>query len=422
MGSRAWMVPLAAWLAATACAQGLETLHDFTGVEGRRPYSSLIEGPGGALFGTTAYGGAANGGTVFRIERDGTGYGVLHDFAQRNDGVRVYNSLAVVGTHLYGVAWAGGANGAGTLYRVDAAGGGFQVAHHFGGSATPSNGGLPYSAPVAVGHRLFGMTSGGGINGLGSVYMFDTTSETYSTLHSFSAGDGTKPFGALTPVGEWLYGTTSDLASTTSAGTIFRMRQDGTAFEVVHRFAGGAQGGYPQDSLAFDGVGTLYGTTFGSGTGSQDQGVVFKYDLSASSYQVLHDFASSSFDGARPSGSLVVVPGGSTLYGVSQGTGTAVGLEPGTLFQVATDGTGFQVLHTFTGLEQGDTPLRTPILVDSTLYGVSIFGGPSQTDDAKGYGKIWSVTVPEPSLPALLSVAVAGVLAGRMVIRRGVRR
>src|SRR6266404_5979788 len=47
---------------------------------GYHPYSALIEGTNGALYGTTSYGGYFAAGTLFRVQKDGTGYIVLHHF------------------------------------------------------------------------------------------------------------------------------------------------------------------------------------------------------------------------------------------------------------------------------------------------------------------------------------------------------
>ena len=61
---------------------GYAVLHRFPGVTGDRiaPWAGLVEGRDGALYGTTLQRGGANGGTVFRLNKDGSGYRVLHSF------------------------------------------------------------------------------------------------------------------------------------------------------------------------------------------------------------------------------------------------------------------------------------------------------------------------------------------------------
>ena len=55
----------------------------------------------------------------------------------------------------------------------------------------------------------------------------------------------------------------------------------------------------------------------------------------------------------------------------------------GTIFQVNTDGSGFQIPHVFSygggNLTDGSTPSGSLLLLGSTLYGMTYFGGSSQT-------------------------------------------
>src|SRR5262249_16304378 len=58
-------------------------LHIFpaTNGDGLEPVAGLIQGTDGALYGTTLGGGTSSNGTVFKINTDGGGYKVLHNFA-----------------------------------------------------------------------------------------------------------------------------------------------------------------------------------------------------------------------------------------------------------------------------------------------------------------------------------------------------
>jgi uncharacterized repeat protein (TIGR03803 family) len=57
-------------------------LHSFPTVptDGRMPRSALVEGADGALYGTTQNGGPGDNGTIFRLNKDGSDYRVLHSF------------------------------------------------------------------------------------------------------------------------------------------------------------------------------------------------------------------------------------------------------------------------------------------------------------------------------------------------------
>jgi uncharacterized repeat protein (TIGR03803 family) len=67
---------------------GEAVLHSFlpTDGDGQRPYGALVQGSDGTLYGvtseggSTAHGGSSGGGTIFKINPDGSGYSILHSF------------------------------------------------------------------------------------------------------------------------------------------------------------------------------------------------------------------------------------------------------------------------------------------------------------------------------------------------------
>ena len=48
-------------------AQSLTTLYSFAGSDGAQPYAGLVQGSDGNFYGTAGVGGANNAGTVFRL-------------------------------------------------------------------------------------------------------------------------------------------------------------------------------------------------------------------------------------------------------------------------------------------------------------------------------------------------------------------
>lgn len=88
--------------------------------------------------------------------------------------------------------------------------------------------------------------------------------------------------------------------------------------------------------------------------------------LRASSYNVLHSFDGNP-DGESPSASLYDLNG--TLYGTTYYGGTHT---QGTAYSISTDGTE-KVLHSFgSGSSDGNTPTAGLIDVDGTLYGTTV--------------------------------------------------
>ena len=94
---------------------------------GTWPRNALIQGSDGAFYGTTLSGTA--GGTVFRVNGDGSGYKVLHDFVEAS----TFPQGVVEGIdgRLYGTTLAGGSNNAGILFALGKDGSGYRALHQF---------------------------------------------------------------------------------------------------------------------------------------------------------------------------------------------------------------------------------------------------------------------------------------------------
>jgi uncharacterized repeat protein (TIGR03803 family) len=386
-----------------SCCAAIAVLHEFDGENGKTPYGGLVKGAS-AYFGTTVRGGQFNNGTLYRFDPASNSYTVLHEFSLASGGYP-YNHLVATDSEILGAASRGGNGNQGVLYRFRLGSGQYEVLHHF--ALSVDNGAVPYTSPSLLNGALYGLTYRGGVNDLGSVYRFDLARAEFAVLRSLDVASGCRPFGGVTVVGGWLYGMTSDHLDPAARGTIFRLRPDGSAFEVVHRFGGGASGGYPYDGLTFDGHRKLYGTTLGYYTDLSDEGVLFRFDIETGEYRVLHDFGSMTGDGAKPNGSPVLSWDGATLYCLTHGSEVWGGDEYGTLFSVKTDGSDFKVLHTFSGGYEGDTPMRTPVLEGQVLLGTTAVGGAPQDPvdhwlDGRGYGLIWRFNLSTPPTAAEL--------------------
>jgi uncharacterized repeat protein (TIGR03803 family) len=71
------------------------------------------------LYGTTARGGTALQGTVFKIDTNGHET-VLHSFVRRPDGLDPEGGLVIDNLgNLYGTTQAGGSEGKGTVFKID---------------------------------------------------------------------------------------------------------------------------------------------------------------------------------------------------------------------------------------------------------------------------------------------------------------
>src|SRR5262245_22497894 len=86
-----------------------EVLHVFSCPGGCPSGAGLTEGHDGKLYGTTPGGGTAGGGTVFRLNPDGTAFEILHSFACESDGCFPQGTLTAASDgKFYGTTFIGG--------------------------------------------------------------------------------------------------------------------------------------------------------------------------------------------------------------------------------------------------------------------------------------------------------------------------
>ena len=347
--------------------------------DGSGPYAGLIRDGAGNFYGTTAYGGLAGYGTVFKLDATG-GETVLHSFTFGGaDGSKPFAGLVRdAAGNLYGTTSDGGGigctiYGCGTVFKLDTSGT-ETVLHRFTGGA---DGGNPYTGLVRdPAGNLYGTTYYGGSSnncyqGCGTVFKLDTTGAE-TVLHSFTgAPDGNWPSGSLIldATGNF-YGTTT-WGGASVWGTVFKVDTTG-AETVLYSFTGGADGGTPASELILDAAGNLYGTTQYGGAGRcrDGCGTVFKLDTTGTE-TVLYRFQRNP-DGERPVAGLIQDAAGNlygtTLYGGERRLGTVFKLDP----------TGKEtVLHRFTRAD-GQNP-DAGLVRDSAgnLYGTSYYGGAS---------------------------------------------
>jgi len=161
------------------------TLVNFNGTNGESPEAGLIADANGNLFGTTAYGGAYQEGTVFEIAKTAGGYATtpttLVNFcslANCADGAAPTGLIAdangnLFGTTAYGGAYgeSGGGLGYGTVFEIAKTSGGYASTPTTLVSFNDSNGSEPLAGLIADANgNLFGTTYQGGAYGYGTVF------------------------------------------------------------------------------------------------------------------------------------------------------------------------------------------------------------------------------------------------------------
>ena len=411
--------------AVTTDGSGFTNLYSFTnGVDGSTPVAALVLSAN-TLYGTTTKGGT-NGifgnGTIFSINTDGSAFTVIGDFAglrsggvpgggsgglilsgntlfgaggggvfsiltnglngtllaNGNDGAQPLGGLTQSGNTFYGSTSAGGYSGSGTIFSMNTNGTKFDLLYSFSSatSLTNADGTAPVGTLILSGGKLFGVAKGGGALNDGTIFSLNTNGTGFTNLHTFTnVTDGAFPNSGLLLNGSALYGTTRN-GGISNSGTIFKINTDGSDYHIIYNFTNFQD---PESALVLSGD-TLYGTTLSGGTNGN--GMIFAINTNGSGFAELFSFKaptngndSVNVNGAGPIGNLIL--SGSTLYGTAASGGTfdtKSGIEPGTIFKINTDGSGFTRLHLF-NFSDGAAPKAGMALSGNMLYGTTTSGG-----------------------------------------------
>ena len=236
--------------------------------------------------------------------------------------------------------------------------------------------------------------------GLEMVLPCQELAQTFSRLYSFSETstpsftnqDGANPYGRLTVLGNTLFGA-AQYGGNTGNGVVFKLNTDGTAFTVLHSFtslhtnssgvAYNSDGANPMGTLVVSGD-SLYGTTCGGGVSGN--GTVFAIKTDGSGFQILH-----SFSDYAPNGDLAL--SGNSLYGLS-GYWSSGG---GTLFKISIDGGSFSTLLVF------DQNSQYEPVGGLSLWGDALYGALNQARYETGSGMTFRINTDGTNLNTIYS-------------------
>jgi uncharacterized repeat protein (TIGR03803 family) len=375
----------ALWLCASASspAQTFTTLVNFNYTNGASPYfMSLVQGTDGNLYGTTESGGANSAGTVFKVTPTGT-LTTLYSFCAKTnctDGSLPFGGL-VLGTdgNFYGTTSLGGiitgdcaTGGCGTLFKITPAGK-LTTLHSF----DSTDGVTPYGPLVqATNGNFYGTTQSGNVYSI-------TSGGTFTTV--LAAGAGGNPLiqatnGIFYGVCEGGCGEYGAVQSITSAGKLTTL----FTFDST-------DGSYPVGPLVQASNGNFYGTTTQGGAHDLCNGEIFQgcgtvFEITpAGKLTVVDSFDAS--DGCYPNGSMIQATNG-ILYGTTVYGDTAGGCygTPGTIFSITSGGT-LTTVHNFDNTD-GENPSGGLFqATNGTFYGTAFQGG------ANGAGTIFSLSL-----------------------------
>lgn len=380
-----------------AQAQTFTVLYSFKGPpDGGLPLAGLARDKQGNLYGTTWYGGAQGYGTVFKVDTRGN-ESVLHSFTGGIDGAYPYGGVVRDAEgNLYGTTNGGGdpdcdyEYGCGTVFKIDKSGK-KSVLYRFG---TMPDGNFPKSETLLLDDagNLYGTTGDGGDSscdplwGCGTVFKVDKFGRE-TILHTFT---GTEELDGELPLGGLVSDATGNLYSTTSLGGAPGCSYEGcgTVFKLDK---GGKETVLHRFSVYTAGTSPSWpvvldrvGNIYGvAGGGSAYNGIVFKLDRRGQE-TVLYNF---SYDDGKPFSGLLRDSKGN-LYG----TAVEGSNYEGTVYKLDKSGK-ITVLHGFSGRADGGFP-EGPLIRDErgNLYGTTEGGGISGCGDYDGCGVVFKIT------------------------------
>jgi uncharacterized repeat protein (TIGR03803 family) len=290
--------------------------------------NQVVEAGDGNYYGTTAYGGTNNNGTIFRITPSGT-VTPLYSFTGGNDGSRPVGPLTFGNDgNLYGTTSLNGADDAGTFFSITTSGT-FTTLHTFDGT---SEGGAPSFVVKGSDGKFYGTSMLGGTDStFGGTFMQITTAGDVTVMHNFNTDlDGDFVNANIVQGSDGAFYGSTQAGGVNGEGTIYRITT-GQAFSVLDDL----------DSSAITLLTTLGadGLIYGTSGGGIITSTVFKM-TNAGVQTTVHSFTDGT-DGYDISSFILGSDG--NYYGLTTSGGTD---GYGTFFQIQPSGT-FTTLYSF---------------------------------------------------------------------------
>lgn len=353
-----------------ANAQTFTTLAKFEALDAGPQFVTPVQGEDGKLYGTTQV-------SIFNI----TPTGSLSEVGLSYHVVGSPDAGLILGTdgNLYGTTFGGGANNAGTVFKVSPTGV-VTILHNFCSEPMCADGNGPTANLIeGIDGNFYGTTS----ESSGTVFKI-TRSGVLTTLHTF---DGDTPRAPLMLATDGNFYSTTNAGGAFDEGTVFRITPAGVLTTLYSFGTGGGFGGIrPLGGLVQASDGYLYGTTYVGGT--YGTGTIFRITLQGN-FELVHAFnATVNGDGGAPTASLIQGTDGN-LYGTTLLGGTS---DDGSIYQVAHDGT-VTTLHSFAYVGNGEGgPLGGLVQgTNGVFYGTTNMGGDLNCGFGNGCGTVFSL-------------------------------
>src|SRR6185312_9854187 len=225
-----------------------------------QPYGSLLYASDKNFYASSVLGGYGGSCTIFRCDRNGILTTMINlDSVWGSSEPQGNNLIQAMDGNLYGMTTMGGPNRVGVIYKLQLSGK-YSALHFF----NDTDGASPYGSLIQTKDgNLWGMTDNGGGDsssiGFGNIFRC-TPSGKYTSVFNFSGTNGANPLGDLLLANDGnFYGLTS-AGGLYGMGVLFRYNPSSGIYTKLVDFKG-SNGATPSGSLIQATDGKLYGLT-----------------------------------------------------------------------------------------------------------------------------------------------------------------
>ena len=366
-------------------------LHTFSVIEGQvAPNVTVV---GDMIYGVVDGGTAGlgfDGGFIFKMKNDGTGFEMLKNFVKTgtggagsfSQGMSPNSPLVVVDGMIYGTTMLGGTSAQGTVFKLSTNGTGFSVIKSFDGNPQ----GHPNSGLTFQGKSLFGSLSVATALDDGGIFRIDTNGLNYGVYASRAVGASPLyPNAPPVVVGNKIYDTAalSLIGEDYGPGILWSVTTNDTSFTIMKSFPDNVLGSTPTE-VTEDG-GWLYGVS--DSVSAFSRGSVYRVKTDGTGFQTLYAFSETNNAGYKPVSGLTVMEG--MIYGATELGGANNG---GALYRMAVDGTGFSVIGSFSaGSGNPRNPYGLAVTADALIGAAN--------SDSTGVSTLFKLAVPAVAQP-----------------------
>ena len=226
-----------------------------------RGTTGVVEAPDGFLYSHTSAGPSV--GDLFRLARDGSSFVILYSFAETEAfPVTPVTLVPGVNQHLYGLTDRDGTSGHGTLFRIELDGSGFTIEHDFGLGIPAEQGSSPRALCAGADGSVYGVVSQQGSAGAG-VFRFIPSTKAFNWIQTFASGITSNTAAIFLGSDGLLYGAID--TSPTKTERVFRLTPQGGGFTILRTLTSTASNFIGTSALTEGSDGILYGVTTRNG-------------------------------------------------------------------------------------------------------------------------------------------------------------